>query len=261
MPGPGLTQLDADPAWPCIDCLSDLHLAAATPATQARLLAHIRSTPASAICLLGDVFEVWVGDDAVAHDDFLQGTLDGLREAAGHRRLFFMHGNRDFLLGSAACQAAGMVLLHDPCLLVFQNKRFVLSHGDALCLGDHAYQNFRVQVRSPAWQSAFLSKPLADRLAHAQHLRAQSEAQKKMRPSSAWADADPQLAAQWLAERQAHALIHGHTHRPGNHALPGGRVRWVTSDWDLDAPAQDQHRGDVLRIHADGRIERHPMRA
>ena len=153
-----------------------------------------------------------------------------------------------------------MVLLHDPCLLVFHHKRFVLSHGDALCLDDHAYQKFRVQVRSPAWQNEFLSKPLVDRLAHAQHLRAQSEEQKKMRPSSAWADADPQLAAEWLAQGQADTLIHGHTHRPGRHDLPGGGVRWVTSDWDLDAPAPDQHRGDVLRIHADGRIERHQMR-
>ena len=260
--GSGLSRLDADPAWTCIDCLSDLHLSGQLPTTRQRMLDHIQHSPAQAICLLGDVFEVWVGDDALGHDDFLRQTLAALRQAAGQRRLFFMHGNRDFLLGPQACAAASMTLLDDPCLLVFGQQNLVLSHGDALCLDDHAYQNFRQQVRSPDWQTRFLAMPLNDRLLQAQRLRAESEAQKTQRSPSAWADADPDLSAQWLAQRGSSNLIHGHTHRPGCHPLPAGGLRWVTSDWDFDVADAAQQRGDVLRIHADGRIERHaPMAA
>ena len=115
----------------------------------------------------------------------------------------------------------------------------VFSHGDALVLDDHKYQAFRAQVRTPAWQQAFLAQPLDTRLAIAAQMRAASEASHGA--PETYADADPALAGRWLEQAGARVLVHGHTHRPATHPLPSGMTRWVLSDWDADVtPAQLQ---------------------
>jgi UDP-2,3-diacylglucosamine hydrolase len=202
------------------------------------------------VFILGDLFEVWVGDDAVTPDPaacFEARCAQVLHAASQRLALFFLHGNRDFLLGPAFAQACGMTLLDDPTPLDFAGQRWLLSHGDALCLDDTDYQLFRTQVRSAPWQQAFLAKPLAERQAMAQAIRTQSENRK--RSGMPYADVDSAAACDWLATAQASTLIHGHTHRPADHALPSGstqaRRRLVLSDWDAMATPV---RAEVLRL-------------
>jgi UDP-2,3-diacylglucosamine hydrolase len=166
-----------------------------------------------------------------------------LRACGQRLALFFMHGNRDFLLGPqflAHCQGR---LLDDPCVLTVGGQRWLLAHGDALCLEDHSYLEFRAQVRSEPWQQAFLGKPLAQRQDIARQLRAQSQQQQAQRweRGEGYAEVDAQAARQALQDAQAHTLIHGHTHRPARHELGDGLAREVLSDWDAQ-------RAQVLRM-------------
>lgn len=252
-PAMGLVQAPA--SWQTVDLISDLHLQASEIATFEAWRHYMAATPAQAVWMLGDMFEVWVGDDAVAQDPFLQQCAEVLRQTALRCHLGFMPGNRDFLVGPHFLSTCGVQALSDPTVLAWQDQRILLSHGDALCLGDTAYQGFRQQVRSAAWQADFLAKPLSERLALARAMRTQSESQKQS--GMDYADADTALGVQWLKTAQSNWLIHGHTHRPADHHLGDGLRRQVLSDWSLDhAPLRAQ----VLRLHADGRAERLDLR-
>ena len=125
-------------------------------------------------------------------------------------------------------------MLDDPTVLVLHGERWLLSHGDALCLDDTDYLRFRAQVRASEWQSAFLARPLAERRALARAMRVQSE-DRKRDPSVVWADVDADAARDWLARANARTLVHGHTHRPAEHDLGNGLRRLVLSDWDAAA--------------------------
>ena len=247
--------LQAPAHWQAVDLISDLHLQVSEPGTFEAWRAHMLNTTADAVLLLGDVFEVWVGDDAVQHDPFLQACAEVLGQTSARRWVGFMPGNRDFLVGPEFLNSCGVQALQDPTVLVWGGQRTVLSHGDALCLGDEAYQRFRAVARTPGWQAEFLAKPLHERLAMAQAMRAQSEAHNQSMQS--FADADAAMTRDWLQAAASDHLIHGHTHRPADHAVPGlpGAVRRVLSDWHVNAA---QHRAQVLRLQADGRSERLP---
>jgi UDP-2,3-diacylglucosamine hydrolase len=195
-----------------------------------------------------------VGDDiTTAADDpeaaFARQCQQVLQATSARLPVYFMHGNRDFLLGENFARACGMTLLADPTVLDFDAQRYLLSHGDALCLGDVDYQQFRRQVRKPAWQTNFLAKPLAERQAIARGLRAQSESLKTSGVS--YADVDAETALSWLRANQASVLIHGHTHRPKDHVLDAAAQpalrRLVLSDWDAAARPP---RLEVLRLQA-----------
>jgi UDP-2,3-diacylglucosamine hydrolase len=149
-------------------------------------------------------------------------------------------------MGPALMQACGAVALEDPSVLDFGGQRWVLSHGDALCVDDLAYQQFRRQVRSASWQQDFLAKPLAERQEIARGLRQRSMALKQSQ--AVYADVDTQAALALLADCGADQLIHGHTHRPGQHLLAPGKLRTVLSDWDLQATPP---RAEVLRLRLD----------
>ena len=252
---PPVAELIAPSHWRTVDCISDLHLVASEPATFAAWQRYMADTPADAVCILGDLFEVWVGDDAVAADPggFDAACMEVLRAAAGQRPVFFMHGNRDFLVGRAGLAACGVALLNDPTVLQFAGQRWLLSHGDALCLDDTDYLQFRALVRSPQWQTEFLAKPLAERQQIARGIRSQSEQRK--RSGAIYADVDTAAARDWLQAAQAPVLIHGHTHRPARHDLGDGLQRWVLSDWDLAATPP---RGEALRLSAAG-VQRLPL--
>jgi UDP-2,3-diacylglucosamine hydrolase len=247
---PTFGRLTAPAAWQTVDLISDLHLQASETATFEAWRAYMASTPAQAVLILGDLFEVWVGDDAAAQDPFLQRCADVLRQASQRLHLAFMPGNRDFLVGPDFLSRCGVQALTDPCLLELGAQRILLSHGDALCLDDKPYQAFRLQARSPEWQEAFLAKPLAEREAFARSLRALSESQKH--EGMSFADADPEMSLFWLAQAKADRLIHGHTHRPADHAL-GTAQRHVLSDWSLD---HSPLRAQVFRLHSDSGSER-----
>ena len=233
-----------------MDLISDLHLQASETATFEAWRDYMARTTADAVLILGDLFEVWVGDDAAESDPFLQSCAQVLRQTAQRLHVAFMPGNRDFLVGPAFLSDCGVHALSDPCLLQWGAQRMVLSHGDALCLDDRAYQAFRQQVRSADWQTEFLAKPLHERLALARAMRTQSESQKYS--GAVYADADAIMALNWLHAAGANRLVHGHTHQPADHPLGTG-LRHVLSDWSLDhAP----HRAQVFRMQHGGDFTR-----
>jgi len=246
---PDIAQLTAPSHWQAIDLLSDLHLCEAMPRTMSAFLGHLEATDAQAVLILGDLFEVWVGDDQ-RHQAFEHSFAQALRQHSQRLWIGFMPGNRDFLVGPDLCEDAGLHLLHDPTHLNALGKNWLLSHGDALCLEDVEYQGFRRMVRSATWQHDFLSKPFDERWAVASRIRAESQSRKSaVSDASIWADVDRTEATTWLKQAGAQTLIHGHTHRPGQDSWGEDAGRVVLSDWDLDGTAS---RAEVLRLDADG---------
>ena len=241
-----LASLKAPPSWQQIDLLSDLHLSEATPRTVQAFLSYLATSTADAILLLGDVFEVWVGDDVLSLHGFEQELLTAIDQARRSRWFGFMAGNRDFLLGNQACAFAGLHSLPDPLVLDAWGERIVLMHGDALCLTDTDYQTFRSQVRATAWQRSFLAQPLDHRLETGRRMREASEARKTQLDMETYADVDLFASLQILAQAQASVLIHGHTHRPESQTWGTQSQRHVLSDWDFDSA---QSRADVLELH------------
>lgn len=255
--------LHAPPTWRCVDFVSDLHLQVSAPGTAAWWQGYLQQAPFDALFVLGDLFEVWVGDDVLDTQDgdpehrFIRQCCVQLRTCSQQRPVYVMHGNRDFLLGSRFAANTGVTLLPDPTVLQWQAHNTLLTHGDAWCLDDHDYMRFRAEVRSPAWQQAFLSQPLAEREALARGLRTDSEARKEMGRQGAmpiqWADVDTPLATRWLQATHSQRLVHGHTHRPAEHDLGHGLQRLVLSDWDTQAA---RPRAQALRLHDDGTWQR-----
>ncbi len=248
---PEFAELNAPAGWRRIDFLSDLHLSAPDsqhgPATFEALGRHLEETAAEAVFLLGDIFEVWVGDDA-RFDPFEAQCVAMLRAASEKRALFFMPGNRDFLVGDAMLADCGMTRLQDPTVLNAFGQRLLLTHGDALCLEDKPYQAFRAQVRSAEWQTALLALPLAERRQIGRQMREASKANQA--GQELWADLDIEASRQWLTAAACKTMVHGHTHRPTVHELGDGFRRYVLSDWDFDNAAAP--RGDLLRLRHAG---------
>ena len=214
--------------WRMVDFLSDVHLDASEAATFNAWSKHLNTTPADALFILGDLFEVWVGDDT--QDSFHLQCMDVLHNTAQRLPVFFMCGNRDFLVGTHWLQSTGVQGLQDPAVLQLGAQKVLLSHGDALCIDDTDYMAFRQQVRSSAWQEAFLAKTLAERQQIAKDLRAQSKSRQQAQTD--YVDVDTKTARDWLNENDCQLLIHGHTHRPATHELGNGLSRMVLSDWE-----------------------------
>ncbi|WP_425259444.1 UDP-2,3-diacylglucosamine diphosphatase [Rubrivivax sp. RP6-9] len=254
---PVFYELAAPKGWRSIDFISDMHLSAALPHTVEAWAQHLRNTPADAVFMLGDVFEVWVGDDA-RQLPFERHCVDVMAEAASRRTLAVMVGNRDFLLGAQMLRACGAMALPDPTLLTAWGRPVLLTHGDALCLEDTAYQSFRREVRSDHWQQDFLARPLAERLAIAADIRRQSQ-QRHSFDGRVDADIDAGTAVAWLHALGASEMVHGHTHRPGSQDLAPGFKRHVLSDWDLDDA--ERPRAQVLRLSRDGFVRLQPTGA
>lgn len=248
-PLPEIARLDAPAAWLRVDFISDLHLSATTPRSVEAWAAYLHSTLADAVFILGDLFDVWIGDDT-RDQPFEQHCVDVLRTASASRSVYFMAGNRDFLVGPALLADCGMQRLQDPTVLQAFGQTWLLSHGDALCLADVDYQAFRRLVRSAGWQQDFLARPVAERATQARAIRQESQARKGSGiPMADWADVDTSEARRWLQAAHCTDLIHGHTHRPGRVDLGVGCVRHVLSDWDTDHAPQ---RAEVLCLDAGG---------
>jgi UDP-2,3-diacylglucosamine hydrolase len=214
--------------------VSDLHLDAALPAALAQFDAFLQgpARAAEALYILGDLFETWVGDD----DDDAElarvcAALRALSDAGVACHV--CHGNRDFLLGTGFEQRTGCRLLPDPTILDLQGERVLLTHGDALCSADHAYQRLRSVVRDPPWQRRFLRLPLATRRALAEAARAGSRAHTGMAAADIM-DVSAEAVVRVMSACQVRTLIHGHTHRPAIHELSvdGARAqRIVLGSW------------------------------
>lgn len=234
--------------------ISDLHLDAERPAVTELFGAFMQrqAMAADALYILGDLFEAWVGDDDPSETGAYVAAR--IREVADAGvPVFFIRGNRDFLLGETFARRAGMRILPDPAVVMLYARPAILMHGDLLCTSDTAYQAFRAQTRQPAWQAQFLAQPLAARLAFAAQARAASAAHQGglKRDDKAQfetlTDVAPETVDATLARFGIDTLIHGHTHRPAIHDLSvGGRAcrRIVLGDW--------YEQGSVLRVEPDG---------
>ncbi|WP_459863743.1 UDP-2,3-diacylglucosamine diphosphatase [Endothiovibrio diazotrophicus] len=229
--------------------VADLHLDPGRPAPLAlfhRFLAE-RAAGAEALYILGDLFEVWLGDD----DDTpaYHTALAGLRRLAeSGTEVALLPGNRDFLAGPGLAEAGGLTLLEEPTLIDLHGTPTLLTHGDLLCTDDHKYQAFRKLCRSPQWTADFLAKPLSERRAMAAGLREKSR-EETYGKSREEMDVNPQAAAEMVERYGARRMIHGHIHRQGIHPAPWGE-RYVVADW--------QERGSLLACTADGcRLERY----
>ena len=230
--------------------VSDLHLDPARPAITALFLRFLReeAARADALYILGDLFEAWVGDDDPAEAGAeVSSGLHAVADAGVP--VYFIHGNRDFLVGQGYARRAGMHLLPDPAVVSLYSEPVLLMHGDLLCTDDTAYQAFRAQTRDPAWQARFLSQPLAARLAFAAQARQASMVrQREMIDGDranfeAVTDVNPAEVEAVLARYGVATLIHGHTHRPAVHSLHAADRdcrRIVLGDW--------YEQGSVLRV-------------
>ena len=215
--------------------ISDLHLDETRPQIVKLFLRFLADDAcgADALYILGDLFESWIGDD----DDAtlaarVAAALRTLRDDAGVP-IYFMHGNRDFLLGADYARRAGMSLLPDPSIVELAGERTLLMHGDTLCTDDTEYQKFRTLVRNPEWQRQFLAKPLAERRAFAAMARGESSKQTALKQADIM-DVNQAAVEAALRAHGVRRLIHGHTHRPATHRfdLDGEAAeRIVLGDW------------------------------
>jgi len=222
--------------------ISDLHLDPARPHITALFFEFLknRAAQAQALFILGDLFEAWIGDDDLWSEPGLS-VAKALREVPTD--VYFLHGNRDFLLGEAYAERAGITLIADPTVIELGNERVLLLHGDTLCSADRAYQRTRAQLRNPQWQATFLAESLDDRREFAERARAAS------RDYTGKADADvmdvTDAAVMRAFERAGVSrMIHGHTHRPFVHQIDGGYQRIVLGDW--------YEQGSVLSYSSEG---------
>lgn len=229
--------------------ISDLHLCESRPQITEQFVRFIQShaLAADALYILGDLFEYWAGDDDL-DDPHHQTIIRALRHLDENGvRCYLMHGNRDFLIGQDFAAAAQLHILPDPSALELYGHRILLSHGDALCTDDVAYQTFRQQVRAPDWQSNFLHQPLAARKSQIEALRMRSEQEKSGKSESIMDVNGVAVEGLMRAYHYPKIFIHGHTHRPAKHLLQVDQrtiERWVLGDW--------YEQGSCLRVDHTG---------
>lgn len=242
-----------------VDFISDMHLDARQPHTFEAWKHYMQSTLADAIFILGDLFDVWMGDDILTATspvgDFERECIAVIADAALKSHIYFMHGNRDLALRPKMLKAVGMDVLHDPTLVHWGPHQVILTHGDLLCINDVQYQKYRKIVHNPIVQRLILMLPLKTRLAMGQKLRQKSMAAQKDNNLMVM-DVDDREVTRWMDEMQCNLMIHGHTHRPADHLLPDARKRMVLSDWNYDLPDEKQRRGEILRWSRAGEFQR-----
>ncbi|MEW6132458.1 MAG: UDP-2,3-diacylglucosamine diphosphatase [Pseudomonadota bacterium] len=215
--------------------IADLHLAEERPQASGRFFHFLESIApgADALYILGDLFEYWAGDDDADAPLARQSARKIKTLTASGTPVHFMHGNRDFLLAQRYADSCGMVLLSDPAAVDLYGTRTLLTHGDMLCTDDRSYQRFRKLVRQPLVRHTLLALPLGLRHAMARSARSGSE-RAKAGKSYEIMDVNADAVAAMFRQSGAARMIHGHTHRPAQHALTiDGRPgeRWVLPDW------------------------------
>lgn len=240
--------------------ISDLHLQASQPRTLAAFFTFLQQygSKTRALYLLGDLFEYWAGDDDIT-DPCNHSVVKALRALSNAGvKLYWMAGNRDFLIGPGFARATGAQILHEPHIAEFAELgdelgplRITLVHGDAECTDDIGYMAFRTKVRNPGWQQQFLSMPLSQRKTIIEGMRQGSREQQREK-SMAMMDVNPHAIDALFQQTGTHLLIHGHTHRPQLHQH-GTQLRHVLPDWDYDSETQPL-RGGFLALEADGQL-------
>ncbi|MCG7598690.1 UDP-2,3-diacylglucosamine diphosphatase [Halomonas sp. McH1-25] len=234
-----------------IRLISDLHLHAGAPEIAEGFLRYLdeRGRHAESLYILGDFFEAWIGDDY--QGEFEARIIAALKDVSDSgTQLYFMHGNRDFLIGEGFAQATGSTLLPDPSIVTLGDQRILLMHGDSLCTRDETYMKFRAMVRDPQWQAQILALPVEQRLELARSLRSQSGEASSNKAEDIM-DVTPEDVVHEMAQHNVRTLIHGHTHRPAVHELQvagDAAKRIVLGDWQ-------PHQGWEIRIETNGQPE------
>lgn len=254
---------------------SDLHLSEKTPKTIDAFenwLAHVAQEN-SLIFLLGDLFEVWHGDDHI--DASSKRVIDAIQNArTSGAKVFVMHGNRDFLMGETLAESANFTILPDPEFLLVNRLIVLITHGDQLCTDDKAYQKFRHQSRDEKWQANFLALPIEKRIEMAKAIRDESKTHKSKSAASIM-DVNLQTVAESFQGNwpdgyyvgKSDVVLHGHTHRCAIHpklkskatTTPESKqgnlqkgLRIVLPDWDFDQTEKTRHKGGFLKLQANG---------
>ena len=215
--------------------ISDLHLSPERPEMINLFLKFADEIAANAdkLYILGDFLEYWLGDDDPALS--LQPVFDKLTELSDDHKtkLYFMHGNRDFLIGNKFSERCRLTLLNEPHIIDIQNKRALLMHGDTLCTDDIEYQKFRSMVRNPQWQQDILSKSLEERITTAKKMR-QTSSESTAEKEEYIMDVNQQATDNIFIDNNVDLIIHGHTHRPMIHKKTINNIettRIVLGDW------------------------------
>jgi UDP-2,3-diacylglucosamine hydrolase len=226
--------------------ISDLHLEAGRPQIGEQFVAFLdgEAREAEALYILGDLFEYWVGDDDPnPYYAQMKAAIRALSDSG--QTVYFMHGNRDFAIGEKFADETGVTLLADPTKADLYGQSVVLSHGDALCTDDVEYQKVRTMTRNPEWLAMIMTKPLAERIAFAEHARQQSKARGDL--AEEIMDVNQGAVEEIFGKYDVDILLHGHTHRPAVHDVKlSDRVatRIVLGDW--------YEQGSVLRWDENG---------
>jgi len=227
--------------------ISDLHLEDDRPEIGRQFVTFLEgeARTAEALYILGDLFEYWVGDDDP--NPHYARMKQAMRDFADTGvPLFFMHGNRDFLVGEQFAAETGSILLRDPEPVELYGTRVLLSHGDALCTDDTHYQQMRQMTRDPEWQAMMLAKPLGERVAIAEQARQQSQDYNAAIDEEIM-DVNGEAVVDTIREHDVEVLLHGHTHRPAVHEIDledRTAQRIVLGDW--------YEHGSVVRWDDDG---------
>lgn len=235
--------------------ISDLHLQEERPEITRAFFSFLQThaIQADQLYILGDFFEVWIGDDGIT--PFQQDIIDALRRLSDSCDIFFMHGNRDFLIGDHFANLAHLTLLNEPTVISLNGTATLLLHGDSLCTADSAYMEFRAMVRNPDWQKEFLAKPLEERIMIARQLREQSRNETAGKDEYI-TDVTPAEVVRAMETNRCPLMIHGHTHRPDCHdvTLTGDQgksvkgTRMVLGDWgETGWYIQADENGQTLR--------------
>ncbi|NIV18313.1 MAG: UDP-2,3-diacylglucosamine diphosphatase [Woeseiaceae bacterium] len=234
--------------------VSDLHLEAERPdiGKQFLLFLDTDAKEADDLYILGNLFEAWVGDDDPnTHYFAIKRALRKLDDAG--ISVYFMHGDRDFMVGSGFTNETGVEILKDPYKVSMYGQKALLSHGDILCTDDIKYQKVRTMVRDPDWQAKMRAKPLKERLRIAEEARRHS-LEQTLNQSLQIVDVNQDAVETMIREYNVDVLVHGHTHRPGIHTIDLGNrkaKRIVLGDWFL--------KGSVVRWDSRGpRLEELP---
>lgn len=227
--------------------ISDLHLEGNRPEIGEQFVGFLEGEAqnADALYILGDLFESWVGDDDPnPHYAEMKTAIRELSDSGVP--VYFMHGNRDFMIGERFADEAGVTILPDPLPVELYGRSVLLSHGDALCTDDAEYQQVRQMTRNPEWQAMMRAKPLEERLAFAADARTKSQQRNAMLPEAIM-DVNQQAVEATVAAHDVDILLHGHTHRPAIHTFDVDgreRRRIVLGDW--------YEQGSVLRWDESG---------
>ncbi len=260
MHDPGMTasksEQEAQPQTVAL-FVSDLHLQASLPRTTQAFFDFLQrhAMKSERLYLLGDIFEYWAGDDDMAAPYNLQ-VVDAIRRVSdGGVQVFWIAGNRDFLVGADFARATGATILPDPFVATLAGQRLVLTHGDAQCIDDVAYMTFRERVRQTDWQQQFLALPLTQRKTIIDGMRSDSRVAQRTK-SFEIMDVNTAAIAALFDVSGSSLMIHGHTHRPARHQYGKGkasRVRYVLPDWDCDSGPV---RGGWVALDTEGSITR-----